>query len=48
MLGIDSKKESVKGSFAKRIWEEVLKIWQNETIEEKTEQNESKYQVEWL
>ena len=48
MLGIDSKRESIKGSFAKKIWEELLKIWQNETIDEKAEKSESKYQVEWL
>ena len=48
MLGIDSKRESIKGSFAKKIWEGLLKIWQNETIDEKAENSESKYQVEWL
>lgn len=48
MLGIDSKRESIKGSFAKKIWEELLKIWQNEAVDEKAEKSESKYQVEWL
>lgn len=47
MLGIDSKRESVKGNFAKKIWDEVLKIWRNETVEEVSEKNEPKYQVEW-
>lgn len=46
MLGIDSKREAVKGKFAQKIWSDVLAIWLRK---EKPEQgkDDSKFEVVW-
>ena len=46
MLGIDSKRETIKGEFAQKIWSDVLAIWfGNENPEQKEE--DSKFEVVW-
>lgn len=47
MLGIDSKREAIKGHFAVRIWSEILAMWQKGKAVHK-EESENKYTVEWL
>ena len=46
MLGIDSKRETIKGEFARKIWSDMLAIWHKK---EKPEQKEkdSKFEVVW-
>ena len=46
MLGIDSKRETIKGEFAQKIWSDVLAIWLRK---EKPihEEEDSKFEVVW-
>lgn len=46
MLGIDSKRETVKGKFARRIWNEVLAIWLGKE-KPKQKEDDSKFEVIW-
>ncbi len=47
MLGIDSKREVITGEFARKIWSEVLAIWQREKDTD-SEEAAPKYEVEWV
>jgi len=47
MLGIDTKREVVTGEFAKKIWSEVLAMW-DKAKNDQTERTDQKYKVEWL
>ena len=46
MLGIDSKRETVKGKFAQKIWSDVLAVWLRKTSPEH-EKEDSKFEVIW-
>ena len=47
MLGIDSKREIITGEFARRIWSEVLAMWQHDKTDQNKEDTQ-KYEVEWV
>ncbi len=46
MLGIDSKRDVVKGEFAQKIWSEVVSIWFGKENVERNEE-ESAFEVVW-
>lgn len=47
MLGINTRREPVKGDFAKRILEMVRKMIEGKGIEEARESKQSRYSVIW-
>ena len=46
MLGIDSKREAIKGEFAQKIWSDMLAIWLGKENPEQKEED-SKFEVVW-
>lgn len=46
MLGIDSKRETVKGEFAQKIWSEVMAIWLGKGPQE-SKDDDSIFEVVW-
>jgi len=46
MLGIDSKRDIITGEFARKIFREVITMW-NGNKEADLVDNTSKYKVEW-
>lgn len=46
MLGIDSKRETIKGEFAQKIWSDVLAVCLGKESPEQKEED-SKFEVVW-
>ena len=44
MLGIDSKRETITGEFARRIWNEVLSLWHGDKVTQ-TEDSTQEFEV---